>query len=268
MGRSDLRGKGRRGLAAPQPRPYTSSVYRPSPSFRQAAADYLWLLDRGYSRQAALKLVGDRRQLPRDERMILYRGIASSDESAARRAAIAGPAEAAGRELLVDGYNQALTALHYAAGRPVFVGSDGLARDAGGSHGRIPDLEAFSKAVSRIAAAAASLRCPRALILLDSPVPGSASHARIFAEAFVARGIEAESRLERSADAPLKAASGPVLVASGDSAIADAVASRRSEPAGPRLFDLARAALELAFPQLELLVLSELLAEESEPRSG
>jgi hypothetical protein len=169
----------------------------------------------------------------------------------------------AGRVLFVDGYNQALTALHYAAGRPVFVGSDGLARDAGGSHGRIPDLVAFSRPISLIAAAAASLRCPRSLVLLDSPVPGSATHALMFREAFAERGLEAEARLGRSADAPLKAASGPVLVASGDSAIADAVASSSSDPAAPRLYDLARAALELAYPPLELLDLAELLAAEA-----
>jgi len=238
-------------------------MYRAVPALRQAAADYLWLLDRGYSRQAALKLVGDKHQLPRDERMILYRGLASSAESEARKAVIAGPADAAGLPMLVDGYNQALTAMHYATGRPVFIGSDGLTRDAGGSHGRIADLGALSRAIGLLAEAAASLRCPRALVFLDAPVPGSAGHARMFREAFSARGVEADSRLEKSADGPLKAERGPVLVASGDSAIADAVAGSRDLPDGPRLFDLARAALELAFAPLELLDLGSLPGDSS-----
>jgi hypothetical protein len=239
-------------------------MYRASPDLGRAAAEYRWLLDRGYSNQAALKLVGDRRQLPRDERMILFRGLASSAESEARKAAIASAAEASGRGMVVDGYNQALTALHYAAGKPVFIGSDGLTRDAGGSHGRIPDRDALGRAISLLARASAELRCPRALIFLDSPVPGSASHARMFREAFAAVGIEAETRLEKSADAPLKAAAGPVLVASGDSAIADAIAARSSGLDSPRLFDLARNALELAFPPLDLLDLGELLTRGSE----
>jgi hypothetical protein len=244
-------------------------MYRASPALGRAAAEYRWLLDRGYSNQAALKLVGDRHQLPRDERMILFRGLASSAESEARKAAIASAAEASGRVMVVDGYNQALTAMHYAAGRPVFVGSDGLTRDAGGSHGRIPDSDALARAVSLLARAAAAQRCPRALIALDAPVPLSASHARLFREAFAAAGIEAETRLEKSADAPLKAAEGAVLVASGDSAIADAIAARGPGPGRPRLFDLARAALELAFAPLDLLDLGELLSRESgAQRSG
>jgi hypothetical protein len=250
-------------------RTYNRLMYRVTPAFERAAAEYRWLIDRDYPRQAALKLVGDHHQLPSDDRMILFRGIASSAESESRKAVIAGPAEARGREMIVDGYNQALTVLHYAAGRPVFVGSDGLSRDAGGSHGRIADREALSRAVSLLARAAAALRCPRALIVLDAPVPGSASHARMFREAFGELGIEAEARLEKSADAPLKAAEGPLLVASGDSAIADAVAPGRPEPAAPRLFDLARSALVLAFPDIELLDLAALLeAQAGDQREG
>jgi len=240
-------------------------MHRVAPSFRQAAGEYLWFIDRGYSRDAALKLVGDRRGLPRDDRMILYRGIASSAQSAARAAATAEAAEAAGLPMLVDGYNQALAILHYEAGRPVFIGTDGLARDAGGSHGRIADGAAFARAIEKLAGAAASMRCPSALVFLDAPVPRSASHAELFRAAFAAAGVGVDARLEKSADAPLKSAEGRVLAATGDSAIADAIASR-SGPGSPRLFDLARAALALAYPSLDLLDLRVLVGEEADQR--
>ncbi len=252
-------------MAAAPRGPTLFQLHRVAPDFRIAASEYRWLIDRGYSRDAALKLVGDRRGLPRDDRMILYRGVASSAESAARAAATAGPAEAAELPLLIDGYNQALTVLHYAAGRPVFIGSDGLTRDAGGSHGRIADGAAFARAIDAIARAAASLRCPSALAYLDAPVPRSAAHAELFREALAAAGVPAEARLEKSADAPLKSAEGRVLAATGDSAIADAIASR-SGPGSPRLFDLARSALELAYPSLELLDLRRLVGEGADQR--
>jgi len=234
-------------------------MYRPSESFAQAARDYLMLIDRGYARGAALKLVGDHHQLPRDERMILYRGLASSIESEARAAATVCPQETAGRPILLDAYNQALTILHYARGRPVFIGTDGLVRDAGGSHGRIVDAAAFEEAVRTLAETAAGLGCGAITAYLDAPVSGSAAHAEIFRRLFESAGVPIETRLEKSADAALKTAPAGVLVASGDSAVADAVSTRPGSD-GPKLIALARAALERNFPNLELLDLRSVLA--------
>jgi hypothetical protein len=234
-------------------------MYRPSESFAQAARDYLLLVDRGYAREAALKLVGDHHQLPRDERLILYRGLASSAESSLRGAAIVRPDRAEGRPLLLDAYNQALTILHYVRGRPVFIGTDGLVRDVGGSHGRIVDAAAFAEAVRNLAETAAGLGCGAVTAYLDAPVSGSAGHAELFRRVFEGAGLAIETRLEKSADAPLKIARGSVLVASGDSAVADAVGSRNG-PEEPKLIDLARAALERNFPNLELLDLRSVLA--------
>jgi hypothetical protein len=230
-----------------------------SPLLARAATDYRWLLDRGYAPRAALKLVGDRRQMTSDERMILFRGVASSEASASRAALIA--AGAGGRELLVDGYNQALTVMHYLTGRPLFVGSDGLLRDAGGSHGRIADRPLFERAVGALVDCLSRQRPAGVEVYLDAPIPGSAGHAQVFRDLLAAGGIEAEGRLERSADAPLKAAPRLSLVAPSDSAIADALAARAASPDPPRIYDAARWAIELAFGGPGILDLGRLLAE-------
>ncbi|MDP3177135.1 MAG: DUF434 domain-containing protein, partial [Spirochaetaceae bacterium] len=109
-----------------------------------AARDYRWLLDRGYAESSSLKLVGDRHRLERDERMILFRGVASDGASRRRTAMISG--DAAGRPLLVDGYNQTFAVMHYLMGKRLFICSDGLLRDAGSSHGRIARPELFERA--------------------------------------------------------------------------------------------------------------------------
>jgi hypothetical protein len=231
-----------------------------SPSLARAAIDYRWLLDRGYPPRAALKLVGDRRQMTRDERMILFRGVASSAASASRAAAITSGAKR--RPVLVDGYNQAFTVMHYLTGRPLFIASDGLLRDAGGSHGRIADAALFSRSVSALVDRISLLDSPLVAVFLDAPIPGSAGHASLFRALFAAKGIEAEVRLERSADYPLKAAPRGSIVATSDSVIADALAAGRalsSESAG--LYDAARWAIDLAFDRPELLDLGRLLAE-------
>jgi hypothetical protein len=234
-------------------------MFQASPALAAAAREYLWLLDRGYAESASLKLVGDRHALRRDERMILFRGLASS-EASSRRAAIAlgepklgDGASLENAELLVDGYNQALTVMHYLAGKLLFIGTDGLTRDAGGSYGRIPDEALFERASSILVGRLASLggKKPRPgpiAIYLDAPVSGSRGHAALFQSLFAAEGIEAAVLLERSADAPLKAAAGGSIVATCDSAIVNALAEGRARGAGEtRVYDAARGAIELAF---------------------
>ena len=205
-----------------------------------AARDYLWLLDRGYSSEAALKLVGDRRQLPREERMILFRGLAPSARAASRLPLLVSSPR--GRRLLLDGHNQALTVMHYLEGRPLFLSNDGLLRDAGGSHGRIAREELFERALGLLAESLASAAPSRVLALFDAPIPRSARHAARLGELLAGLGIAAEARLEADADAPLKRAPPGSAVATSDSAIAEALAAR---PAGEglALFDAARMAV-------------------------
>jgi hypothetical protein len=234
-----------------------------SPDLARAVMDYRWLLDRGYASRAALKLVGDRRQLTRDERMILFRGVSSSGVSAARAALIASSAE--GRALLVDGYNQALTVMHYLRGRPLFLGTDGLLRDAGGSQGHIADPELFASSARALVECIVHQGPSSVAVYLDSPVGGSAGHAGLFRGLFAERGLTVEVGLERSADFPLKAAPRASLVATSDGGIADALIKEGAvSGGGPQIFDAARWTIEGSFGGRSLLDLRILL----DPRRG
>jgi hypothetical protein len=245
-----------------------------SPELRLAACEYRWLLDRGYAESSALKLVGDKHQLPRDERMILFRGVATSVDSSARAALVLPRTGDAltGAHIYADGYNQALTVMFYLLGRPLFVGTDGLTRDSGGSHGHIANEALFERAAG-ILVEEVSKRRPAAVDLyLDEPVSGSAAHAALFRKLFMMAGIETEVRLEKSADAPLKAlvgareASGErIVIATSDSGIVKtfvgSAVDRTTRTLG--VFDAARAAIELAFGPIELLDLRLLLDGET-----
>jgi hypothetical protein len=225
---------------------YNRLMYPASPSLGVAAQDYRWLLDRGYAESAALKLVGDRFQLAREERMVLFRGVAPTARAAARRSVIA--RSAAGRLLLVDGHNQALAVMHYLAGRPVFLASDGLVRDAGGSHGRIARAELFDRAISLLASRIAAEAPRGVLAFFDAPIPKSAVHAATFRGALVELGVEAEARTESSADTSLREAPDGSLVATSDSAVVDFLVARRlgavRESGCPGVYDAARATIE------------------------
>lgn len=238
-----------------------------SPPLISAARDYRWLLDRAYPQSASLKLVGDRHRLDRDERLVLFRGVFALRASASRRARVS--SKAGGRPLLVDAYNQLFAVMHYLAGRPVFISSDGLLRDAGASHGRIADRDLFARAQAILADAVAATRPSAVSAFFDAPVPFSADHARAFEELLRERGLEACCSVERSADGPLKAAGPGSSVATGDSAIVDALIARAyaakeagggsEEPAGTMVFDAARCAIERAFGPREWLDFGEVL---------
>ena len=76
---------------------------------RAAAADFRYLLSRGYPRSAALALVGNRYELYRPARQILHRGVFAPSEAAARRARLRLLRDVAGRPLGLDGHNVLIT---------------------------------------------------------------------------------------------------------------------------------------------------------------
>lgn len=230
--------------------PRTLTVYAASDALARAVGDYRWLLDRSYPTAAVIKLIGDRYRLGKEERLILFRGVSSTDDARRRRALLA--AAVVGRDLLVDGYNQIFSVMHYRDGRPVFLSSDGLLRDVGASHGRIPDKDRFFAAMETLADALAASGPSRISAFFDAPVSGSAEHADRFARALSARGVPAEARIEKSADPALKSAPEGAAVATSDSAVVDALAASGREVA---VFDSARFAIERAYgprPWLDL----------------
>jgi hypothetical protein len=171
--------------------------------------------------------------------MILFRGMASTGTSLRREGRLA--TSVAGKVLLLDAYNQLLAIMHYRDGRPVFIASDGFLRDVGASHGHIPDEGRFVSAMEAMAAALHCAAPARIEAYFDAPVSGSARHARLFGEILLAKGLAAEARTALSADAPLKSAAEGWAVATGDSAVLDALGE------GVVAFDAARAAIERAY---------------------
>lgn len=222
-------------------------------AFRQAARDYRFLLDRGYASKPSLVLVGDRRRLSAEERLILFRGVATTEDSENRRRKLR--REARGSVLLLDAYNAAFVLVHYRIGKPCFLSTDGLLRDAGANYGRVPHDELLFRAFGELAAAAVALGFARAEAFLDAPVSRSAEHAAALRSAFAAAGLEAGVFLCPSADGAITsrlAAGGDesLLVASGDSVLADAA---------PAVCDIARFVLEGSYGSelFDLLALFE-----------
>lgn len=211
--------------------------YDISEELRAAIRDYRLLLDRGYPVRATVQLVGDRYRLERTGRIVLFRGVLDAALSASIRSrTVAGVPEKA--SLAVDGYNVLFTIANYLKGHPLFVGTDGLLRDAGGAHGRFGAEEAFIAAAGMMVDRLAALDPGRVVVYLDAPVSGSGRHAAVLREFFSRSRVPAEVEVVPSADSFVRDHGGDAA-ATADSAIA-------ASSCCP-VYDLARDILELRF---------------------
>lgn len=243
-----------------------------SPPFRSAARDYRLLLDRGYPSAAGLKLVGDRYALDKAARTVLFRGILPESLSSAIAARIV-RALPPGARLAVDGYNVLFTLSNYRRGHPLFIGTDGLVRDAGGAHGRIQDQGLFLECARTVVERLSDLGVSFAELYLDAPVSGSGAHTAALRDLLARAGVPGRVELAASADPPVRDFEGGVeagqaagfaagqaagfaagqaagFAATSDSAVA--VAARSP------VYDLARDILEArygaSFPDLGVVV--------------
>ena len=98
--------------------------------FLEAAQDFRYLLSRGYPRLGALTYVGNRYQLPKQDREIMGRGVYPGHEALARRKRLLPPDRIARRAVAVDGYNVIITLESAFYGRPLIECDDGPIRDA------------------------------------------------------------------------------------------------------------------------------------------
>jgi len=202
--------------------------------FREAVADYRFLLDRNYPVTASLKLVGDRYRLDKNERMILFRGVLDSAASHQNGKRLLQDLPE-GADLSVDGYNILFTIINYLRGAPVFVSTDGFVRDAGGAHGRISDEAQFQETISVMTSALAVLKPLHVEFFLDAPVSGSYRHAEQIRAAMQSARLSSQVEVAKSADQCLISSASAIL-ATSDSAIL--------ARAGKPVFDLARHVLE------------------------
>ena len=189
-----------------------------SDNFLHAAKEYLWLLSRGYPQKASLKLVGDKFMLTRDMRQVLYRGISSEDQAAARRDMIGSVKP--GDVVLIDAYNVLFTINNYLLGKPLFISNDGLLRDAGESRGRILNKPVFSRAIGLFLDVLKEWDEASYILYLDEPVSFSGRLSIELSKDMVQMDIDGEALTVQSPDYMLKHESSDAICTS-DTVIID-----------------------------------------------
>jgi len=95
--------------------------------FREAYTDYKYFLNRDYSRKVILDVIAARYNLSSLERLLLYRCVHSNKEIEI----IKGKINNEEREVILDGYNLALTLISAINNEELYLCDDGFFRDLG-----------------------------------------------------------------------------------------------------------------------------------------
>jgi hypothetical protein len=193
----------------------------PLPDLQDAAADFRYLLARGYPRAAALALVGNRYELHRTARQLLHRGVFAPLEAAVRRAKLRLLHEAAGLPLGIDGHNVLITLECALEKLPLVAADDGFIRDVG----QVSRSFKPSRETDRVLAllldylAAQAWPAPVA-VFYDAPLSRSGELARLTMEAAAARGLKLTAVAVPVPEKELQDFPGPIV--SSDTALIDA----------------------------------------------
>ena len=121
------------------------------PNLTDAAADFRFLLDRGYPRKNALDLVWNRYGLDEIGRRLLHRGVFAPAVAAARRVKLRRLRDLPGHPLALDGHNVLITLECAGRGLPLVAADDGFIRDVGEISGAFKVSPATDRVLERLA---------------------------------------------------------------------------------------------------------------------
>ncbi len=187
---------------------------------REAAADFRFLLARGYPRQAALTLVGNRYGLEETSRRLLHRGVFAPEAAATRRNRLRRLADLPGVPLALDGHNVLIT-LECAVRRlPLVAADDGFIRDVGEISRAFRVSEATDRVLALVAEYLASQSIGPLEVFYDAPLSLSGELARRTREIFAARGLTAKAEAVPVPERRLAGFAG--AIATSDTALIDA----------------------------------------------
>jgi hypothetical protein len=208
-----------------------------SEHFLPALRDYAYLLERNYPQSSALKLVGDRYQLPGGERSMLMRGVTTAEETSRRKKKTLSQLPK-GEIVVIDGFNVIRTLGSYLMGKLLFVSMDGFLRDASEMHRKTFPPEIRDRGLTLMVDFLAAAEPEKVVIYFDEPVSKSGELAAKCSRLLQEKGIKGDAVTVFAPDHHLKEIRSGVIV-TADSAIID--------QSNVAVFDLTRAILENTF---------------------
>ncbi len=184
---------------------------------REARVDLKFLLNRGYNRSSALKLVGDKYQLDKTERSILFRSVFSDEEASVIRSKMIGLDKIRGDELWIDGFNLVNTVETVLRGEYLISCDDGVLRDISEIHSKYKLSDLTKKSLRHIIDLLKKADVAYVLFLFESQISRSGEIAAMTRRLLESAGIRGNARTTRSVDSAL--IKSKKTVASSDSAV-------------------------------------------------
>ncbi|MEE3370097.1 MAG: DUF434 domain-containing protein [Planctomycetota bacterium] len=193
------------------------------PVLQSATTDLSWLLTRGYARNSALKLVGDRYALRTRQRLAISRSACSADDVAFRASRNLSGTDLAGKTLWIDGYN-ILTSIEAALSGGVLLHTqDGCYRDMASMHGSYRKVAETLPAIEILGTLLAQWNLAACHWLLDRPVSNSGRLKELLRQSATRHHWHWHVALADDPDAELMRCGG--TVASADRRVLDGAAT-------------------------------------------
>lgn len=190
------------------------------PLIKEAAADFRYLLARGYPRPGALALVGNRYQLAHTARQLLHRGVFAPEAAQARRAKLRPLRELAGQPLGIDGHNVLITLECGLRSLPLVAADDGFIRDVGQVSRAFRASRKTDQALMFLANYLKEKQAGPLSVFYDAPLSKSGELAQRTRELWTERGLVVTAAAIAVPERELLAFPGPI--AGSDTALIDA----------------------------------------------
>ncbi|MHA1377799.1 MAG: DUF434 domain-containing protein [Candidatus Helarchaeota archaeon] len=194
----------------------------------EAAQDLHYLLNRGYNRKSALKLVGDKYILNKKGRNILFRGIFSDKEIEKRKMKKISHKQLKDKILTIDGYNVLITLETMLTNKLLIISNDGFYRDASKISDRYKTSEKTNRAIDLIFNKLVQFSPKYIYIYFDKPISKSGEMALLFNKKISEFELKGEAMTVNSPD--LEIIKKGEIILSADSVLLDK---------GNLIFDLA-----------------------------
>lgn len=177
--------------------------------------DLRFLLDRGYSKEPAIRIVADKYRLTKKQRNFLLRAIFSKKEAEEHKKKLT--ANVRGKDLIVDGYNVLITVESFLKNKELFLSDDGFVRDVSATFGKYRISRATPKAIAKILNVLKAHHPKSVTFIFDSQVSFSGELCKMFRERMSEVGIKGDARTSENADYTITKTKG--IVCTSDRAI-------------------------------------------------
>lgn len=184
---------------------------------REAGRDLRYLLNRGYRKESALKLVGDKYLLDKSERLVLFRAIYPEKDAEEIEKKRVRAENLKNAHIWIDGFNVLNTVEAALKGETLLVCDDGTIRDFSQIYGGYEISEYTWKAVELILDVLKNLGVSEAKILLESQISRSGELAGAIRKIMGGRGLQGTAETSKSVDSQLSKTD--AIVSTSDSAI-------------------------------------------------